>query len=58
MYNTITLRYIEIWENFGDSTNPDYQGTLLNSPDDYHFDNNYLGEIIRINHDQCNILNP
>ena len=48
------LSYIEIWENIGDSTNPNYQGTLLNTLNDYQFDDDSLGEIIRINHDQCN----
>ena len=57
MYNTI-LSFIEIWENAGDLTNQNYQGTILNAPDDYQFDYYIFGEIIRINHDQCSILNP
>ena len=52
------LSYIEIWENVGDLTNPNYQGTILNTSDDYQFDNYWDGEIIRINRDQCNTLIP
>ena len=52
------LRYIEIWENTGDLTDPNYQGAILNTADDYEFDNYYLGEIIRINHDQCETATP
>ena len=46
---------MEIWENFGDSINPDYQGTLLN---DYSFDDFPWGEIIRINLAQCDVVYP
>ena len=44
---------IEIWENTGDLTNPNYVATLLNNSDDHEFFNYDYGEIIRINHDQC-----
>ena len=46
------LSYIEIWENTGDSSTPNYQGTLLNGSDDHLFDNDE-GEIIRINPNEC-----
>ena len=44
---------IEIWENTGDLTNPNYKGTLLANSDDHDFFTYDYGEIIRINHDQC-----
>ena len=55
MYSTISLSYIEIWENNGNSTNPNYKGTILDDSGDHQFDNdlNLIGEIIRINHDRC-----
>ena len=52
------LSYIEIWENFGDSINPDYQGTTMNSSNDHEFDDDRYGEVIRIDHTQCSTLNP
>ena len=44
---------IEIWENTGDLTNPNYVATLLDNSDNHEFFNYDYGEIIRINHDQC-----
>ena len=32
------LSYIEIWENTGDPSTPNYLGTLLNGSDDHPFD--------------------
>ena len=51
------LSYIEIWENVGDLKSPNYQGTILNNPEDYHFLGKPFGEIIRINDDQCSTSN-
>ena len=50
--------YIEIWENFGDLTSQNYQGTILNAPDDPAFEGYCWGEIIRMKRSQCNALNP
>ena len=58
MYKTSLLSYIEIWENVGDSTNVDYQRTILSIPDDHEFHEDFSGEIIRINRAQCNAFNP
>ena len=52
------LSYIEIWENTGDLINPSYQGKLLDNSDGHEFFTYDYGEIIRINHDQCESLNP
>ena len=52
------LRYIEIWENTGDVANPNFQGTILNTPDDYELEGYYWGEIIRFNYDQCEVSTP
>ena len=49
--------HIEIWENTGDLTNPNYNGILLNNDDHHNFTQYDYGEIIRINHDQCE-FNP
>ena len=48
-----------MWENTGDVSTPNYQGTLLDDPEDYQF-NNWFGEIIRIHPDECQnfIANP
>ena len=51
----VPLSYIEIWENTGDLINPSYQGELLDNFDGYQFFNYDYGEIIRINHDQCEV---
>ena len=51
------LSFIEIWENTGDLINPNYQGVLLDNSDDYQFFTYDYGEIIRINHDQCEVSN-
>ena len=53
---TSKFRNIEIWENTGDLTNPNYQGTLLDDTDDHQFFNYDYGAIIRINHEQCKII--
>ena len=47
--------YIEVWENIGDLTNPNYQGTILDNPNDFQFNDMayFEGEIIRIKSDQC-----
>ena len=52
------LSYIEIWENTGDLINPNYQGELLDNSDGHEFFTYDYGEIIRINHDQCEVSNP
>ena len=51
------LSFIEIWENTGDLINPKYQGELLDNSDGHEFFTYDYGEIIRINHDQCEVLN-
>ena len=47
--------YIEVWENIGDLTNPNYQGTILDNPNDFQFNDMayFEGEITRIKSDQC-----
>ena len=52
------FRNIEIWENTGDLTAPNYQGILLDNSDHHDFFTYDYGEILRINHDQCDLLNP
>ena len=52
------LSFIEIWDNTGDLINPSYQGVSLDKSDDHQFLYYDYGEIIRIDHDQCEILNP
>ena len=47
-----TTPYIEVWENTGDLSDPKYQGTIMNNPDDFQFQY-FSGEIIRIKSDQC-----
>ena len=49
---------IEIWENTGNLTAPNYQETLLDNFDDHDFFGYDYGEILRINRDQCDLLNP
>ena len=48
-----TPLYIQVWENTGDLSNPNYQGTIMNNPDGFQFDKFLDGEIIRIKSDQC-----
>ena len=57
-YSSIKFSHIEIWENTGDLITPNYQGELLDNSDDHQFFQYDYGEIIRINHDQCEVLNP
>ena len=57
-YSSIKFSHIEIWENTGDLITPNYQGELLDNSDDHQFFTYDYGEIIRINHDQCESLNP
>ena len=57
-YSPIKFSHIEIWENTGDLMTPNYQGELLDNSDDHQFFTYDYGEIIRINHDQCQLLNP
>ena len=45
--------YIEVWENTGDLSDPNYQGTIMKNPDGFQFDVFFVGEIIRIKSDQC-----
>ena len=52
------LSYIEIWENTGDLTNPNYQGIILDNSDDHQFDVTSWGEISRINLDECELSSP
>ena len=56
-YAYLEFSNIEIWENLGDLTNPNYNGTLLDNSDDHDFFTYDYGEIIRIDHDQCE-FNP
>ena len=57
-YSPSKFSHIEIWENKGDLLNPNYQGELLDDSDNHQFFTYDYGEIIRINHDQCEVLNP
>ena len=50
--------HIEIWENTGDLMTPNYQEELLDDSDHHQFFTYDYGEIIRINHDQCELSNP
>ena len=55
-YSPIKFSHIEIWKNTGDLMTPNYQGELLDNSDDHQFFTYDYGEIIRINHDQCEVL--
>ena len=46
---------IEIWENTGNLTAPNYQRTLLDNFDDHDFLGNDYGEILRIDYSQCDL---
>ena len=52
------LSNIEIWDVNEDLTVTSNSGTLLDDSDDHQFFTYDYGEIIRINHDQCEVLNP
>ena len=52
------LSNIEIWDINDDLTGTNNNGTLLDDSDDHQFFSYDYGEIIRINHDQCEVLNP
>ena len=56
------LSLIEVWEKIDDVMAlviyPSYQGVLLANSSDHQFLTYDYGEIIRINHDQCETLNP
>ena len=52
------LRNIEIWDINDDLTGTNNNGTLLDDSDDHQFFTYDYGEIIRINNDQCEVLNP
>ena len=53
-YSPIKFSRIEIWENT-DLMTPNYEGELLDNSDDHQFFTYDYGEIIRINHDQCEV---
>ena len=57
-YSPTKFSHIEIWENTGDLMTPNYQGELLDDFDNHQFFTYDYGEIIRINHDQCEVFNP
>ena len=54
LFTRIFLRNIEIWENQGSTSNPDYTHTVIEDSDFQNTGTYDYGEIILFDHSQCN----